>query len=50
MTNKQVSKESKGLVGFYWRKSRQELRQGRVPEAGADAEAMVRSCLLTGSP
>ena len=34
---------------YYWRKAGQELKQGRNLEAGADAEAMVWSCLLACS-
>jgi hypothetical protein len=33
----------------YWRKSRQDLNPSEIPEAGADAEAMVESCLLACS-
>jgi hypothetical protein len=34
----------------YGRKSRQELKQGRNPEAGAESEAMEGCCLLVCSP
>ena len=42
----------KGLFGLHfhhWRKSGQELKQGRNLEAGADTEAMD-GVLLTGFP
>jgi hypothetical protein len=58
MMNKQNQKanfESKGLfeqvhiVVHHWRELGQELKQGRILEAGADAEAMEKCCLLTCS-
>ena len=47
----------KGLLGLHFsiavhhqRKPEQELKQGRNLEAGADAEAMEKPCLLARSP
>lgn len=38
------------IVIHYWRESRKELKEGWNLEAGADAKAMERWCLLTCSP
>ena len=54
--HKQATWEGKGLfclgshiIVHHWRKSGQELKQGRNLEAGADAEAMEECCLLVCS-
>jgi hypothetical protein len=37
------------IVVYHWRKLGQELKQGRILEAVADAEAMEECCLLACS-
>ena len=55
MAKKQVEEE-KGLLGLHfqvivhWRKSRQELKQGRTLEAGAGTEVKVGEAYCLASP
>jgi len=56
MTKKQVG-EKRAFFGLHFlrtihqgRKSGPKLKQGRILEAGADAEAMKGCCLLACSP
>jgi hypothetical protein len=55
--NQRASWEEKGLFSLYfqmivhhWRKSGQEIKQGRNLEAGADAEAMVSAAYWLAQP
>jgi hypothetical protein len=43
----QLTLPSSKFAGHHQRKAGQELKQGRILEAGADTEAMEECCLLT---